>query len=217
MRMHYVTHSEARPNQRNEDAIAAQFHPNAAHGLLCVLPDGQGGRAGGALASQLAVQTSLEVARTCTVAQLLNQTIWADIVRAADAAVSANTEAGFSTLIGLVVADNQVCGASCGDSAVLLVGESHYDELTAKQRKNPPIGSRAALPIPFVARLRPGSKLLIMSDGVWKGVGYAAIVQLSQAKHGNDLIHAIRQLQRAQNGGQLPDDFSMIVVQQDEA
>ncbi len=134
MPMHYVTHSEARRNRGNEDTLAAQFHPEAAHVLLCCLGNGQGGRVGGALTSQLAVQTSLEVARTCTGGQLMDQTTWVDIVRAADAAASANTDAGFTTLIVLGVAHNHVFGAACGDSAVLLVSDTHYTEVTANRR-----------------------------------------------------------------------------------
>ncbi len=212
--MHYFTHSEARHNQPNEDTIAAQAHPSAAHVLLCVLADGQGGQVGGALASQSAVQTALEFARACPVAQLMDRATWAKLVSAADAVVSADPKAGFTTLISIGVVANQIVGASCGDSTALLIGKGHYTELTAKQRKNPPVGLHAALPSPFMARLRPGSMLLIMSDGVWKGVGYEAIVQLAQSTHGNELIHAVRRLQVTQHGGQLPDDFSMIVVQE---
>ncbi len=144
--MLYFTHSEARYNHRNEDTIAAQPHPNEANVLLCVLADGQGGRIGGAVASHIAVQTSLEIAGTSSVTQLLDRTTWADIVRAADAAVSGDADAGFTTLIGLCVADDRVSGASCGDSAVVLVSNNHYTELTAKKRKNPPVGSGVALP-----------------------------------------------------------------------
>lgn len=211
--MPYFTHTEAGFNHRNEDAIAVQQHPRDSSALLCVLADGQGGQAGGEAASRTAVQKCLELAAGYPVKRLLDRSSWYEILGGADEAVSEHPDAGFTTLIGLCVAGSRVCGASCGDSAALLVGGDDYAVLTENQRKNPPIGSSAAFPAAFAADLDPGSKLLIMSDGVWRFVGDDAIAELGRAKRGQELVFALRRLQMEQNGGKLPDDFSMIVVQ----
>lgn len=211
--MQYFTHSEAKYNHKNEDAIAVQPHPQDAGVVLYALADGQGGQRGGAVAAQVAVQTCIDLAAVYSVKQLSDRKTWEEIIRRADEAVSAHPDAGFTTLIGLCVTTSSICGASCGDSAALLVRGPHYEVLTAKQRKNPPVGSRAALPTSFLAQLKPESKLLIMSDGVWKGLGYDALADVALGRQGQELIVALRQLQVEQNHGQLPDDFSLIIVQ----
>ena len=211
--MQYFTHSEARYNRSNEDAIAVQPHPEDAGVLVCALADGQGGQLGGATASQIAVQTCIDLAGEYAVKQLCDRKTWESIIRKADEAVSGHPDAGFTTLISLCVATDRICGASCGDSAALLIRSTRYEVLTAKQRKNPPVGSHAALPASFEAQLKPDSKLVIMSDGVWQGLGHDAIADVALAKQGQELIVAVRQLQVGQNYGQLPDDFSLIIVQ----
>ena len=210
--MQYFTHSEAGHHHRNEDTVAVQPHPRDASTLLCVLADGQGGRFGGAAASQTAVQKCLEFAAEYSVQQLLDHSSWYEILSGADEAVSEHPDAGFTTLIALCIADGKVCGVSCGDSAALLASNSDYEVLTERQRKNPPVGSSAAFPTAFTAKFR-SSTLLIMSDGVWRFVGNDAIAELCRAKQGQELILALRQLQLDQNGGELPDDFSIILVQ----
>ena len=209
--MRYFSHSEAGHNHNNEDTIAAQPHPRDAGTLLCALADGQGGQFGGAAASQTAIRKCLESAAERPVKQLLDRSSWHEILSGADEAVSEHSDAGFTTLIGLCVSGDKICGASCGDSTALLVDNSGYTVLTEKQRKNPPIGSSASFPVAFAADFK-GSTLLIMSDGVWRYVGNDAIAELCRVKQGQELILSLRQLQSGQNGGRLLDDFSIILV-----
>src|SRR6185369_1355332 len=87
----------------------------------------------------------------------------------ADAAVAADREAGFTTLVGLCVGADHVAGASCGDSAAVAVcGASAPRVLTSRQWKNPPVGSGEATFVPFEMELAEPWRLLVMSDGVWK-------------------------------------------------
>ena len=180
--------------------------------LICVLADGQGGQFGGGVAAHLAVQKCLELAVACAPEELMERAKWREIIQSADATVENHPDAGFTTLIGLCVTPSRICGASCGDSAALLIEAQSFIELTARQRKNPPIGSGAATPLTFEAALLSDSPLLLMSDGVWKFVGFDRIAATSRAHQGVDLITQLRGLQLSGNRGKLPDDFSVIAV-----
>ena len=134
--------------------------------LICVLADGQGGQFGGGVASRLAVQSCLNLAAQIEVDALLQRATWRGITSQTDAIVEQEVDAGFTTLIGLCVTQTQICGASCGDSAALLIEAEAFDELTAAQRKNPPLGSGGAVPVTFQADNAPDSQLML--DVRWR-------------------------------------------------
>jgi serine/threonine protein phosphatase PrpC len=211
--MHHFTHSEAGYNHKNEDAIAVQRHPRDVNTVLCALADGQGGQPGGAAAAQTAVLKCLESAAEYSIKQLFDRSTWAGILKDADRAVSECGDAGFTTLIGLCVTERRVCGASCGDSAALLITHRDYIVLTERQRKNPPIGSGSAFPIAFAADLNNGSQLLMMSDGVWRFIGNDLIAETCRGTQGQEAVCTLRQLQLEQNAGKLSDDFSILLIQ----
>jgi len=73
----------------------------------------------------------------------------------ADQAVRADSQAGYTTLIGLAIRDNVVVGASCGDSLVMTVCSGRTSDLTRAQHKNPPVGSGGGFFVPFEAELIP--------------------------------------------------------------
>lgn len=73
--------------------------------------------------------------------------------------------------------------------------------LTEHQRKNPPVGSGAAYPTAFEARLFPGWKLLVVSDGVWNYVGWEQIAKIAAQNQGNSLIAALHQAALDANAG----------------
>ena len=210
--MQHLVFSEAGHNHANEDFARVQSHPYNVGALIGVLADGQGGQFGGGAAARVAVQRCFELALARSVAELLERQTWREILRAADEAVEADADAGFTTLIGLCATETQICGASCGDSAALLVDARQILELTAAQRKNPPVGSGAATPMSFAAPRPADSSLLLMSDGVWKFVGFERIAQTARQFQDVELVTALRDLQLTGNSGKLPDDFSLIAV-----
>ncbi len=210
--MQHIVFSEAGHDHLNEDCARAQFHPYNAGALICVLADGQGGQFGGAAAARAVVQRCFELALSHAPAELLGRQTWRAIVRAADEAVESERDAGYTTLIGLCATDSQICGASCGDSAAIQIENQGFIELTAAQRKNPPVGSGAATPVTFAAPRLATSPLLLMSDGVWKFVGFERVAREAHGQAGADLVMQLRELQLAGNGGKLPDDFSLIAV-----
>ncbi len=210
--IHSLIHSEAGEGHANEDVALVRPHPEDAGVLLCALADGQGGQAGGADAARVAVEESLRAAASFPAKELFGAAPWYAVVGAADEAVCEDDAAGFCTLVSLCVSVRGVWGASCGDSGALLINSGREFLLTENQRKNPPIGSSAAHPVAFSARLHPGWTLLVVSDGVWKFVGWESIARLAAGNEGQALVAALRRAAWDANGGRLPDDFSVALL-----
>lgn len=208
-----LTHSEAGGHAINEDAFAVGAHPDDADCLLAFLADGQGGRAGARWAAELACRTALQAASASSRRQLGSSSSWQSILQHADHAVANDARAGFTTLIGLCVLDEFAYGASCGDSAVLVVNERKADAvLTSRQVKNPPVGSGAAEFVSFSAQLCVPWVLLAMSDGVWKYVGWEHLVKVSRREVGPHLIRSMQDHARLPGSGQFQDDFTLVVI-----
>jgi serine/threonine protein phosphatase PrpC len=187
----------------NEDAFLLQPLSGEPGGWLVALADGQGGRAGGARAAQLACQIAATHAGS-----------WKARLTAADAAVAADAEAGFTTLVGLHVHHDRVAGASCGDSAALAVwGNGLLRLLTANQFKNPPVGSGEADFVPFELELTPPWRVLVMSDGVWKYAGWERIWDLAARLSGMELLAELQTAARLRTSGAFPDDFTVVLLE----
>jgi hypothetical protein len=125
-----------------------------------------------------------------------------------------DAEAGYTTLIGLSVSGNSVSGASCGDSAAWSIdGAGQSRELTRQQWKDPPVGSREATFIPFSADMMPPWTVLVMSDGVWKYVGWGRVAELAKKHRGQALSHELQNAARLRGSGEFQDDFTLIVIQ----
>lgn len=204
--------TEAGGHATNEDAFAVRQYPvepderEIPEGCLVWVADGQGGRAGGAKAARLA----------CGAAMLHIGAAddWPDMLARADRAVASDLEAGLTTLLGFAVWGDTVVGASCGDSAVLAIsGDGEATELTRLQSKNPPVGSGEATFIPFEADLTRPWKILAMTDGVWKYVGWERIRALAKKLGGDELIAALQAAARLPGSGQFQDDFTVVLLE----
>ena len=190
----------------NEDAFLIREMPSG--GWLVVLADGQGGRAGGAGAAQLACQVAIEHANR---AESLD---WRAALTAADAAVAADREAGLTTLIGLHVTGDRVTGASCGDSAAVAVcGDAAPKVLTSRQFKNPPVGSGEVTFVPFELDLAEPWRLLVVSDGVWKYAGWDRVWGSLARLSGEELLEDLQAAARLPATGEFPDDFTAVLLE----
>ncbi len=196
-----VHSSEPGGHRHNEDDYRVQSHPLDPDCWLCFVADGQGGQAGGGPAAQLACQSALGADVGCRPVELAQPSNWTDIVRQADTAVAADAAAGFTTLVGLSVYRDYVVGASSGDSAALVVSQGKHHELTAGQHKNPPVGSEAAIAVPFAAALKEPWRVLVMSDGVWKYVGGDRVIDVASRARGPDVIAELHQAARVPGSG----------------
>jgi serine/threonine protein phosphatase PrpC len=207
------SYSEVGGHRLNEDAFCIQAHPLAADCWICLLADGQGGQAGGGPAAWLACQTALGAALICGPEELIDPPTWSSILRQADAAVAADHGAGFTTLVGLCVSRDQVVGASSGDSAALLVSGGKARELTAGQQKNPPVGCGASVAVPFAVGIVEPWRVLVMSDGVWKYVGWDRVIAIASRACGPAIIAELQELGRLPGSGRFPDDFTVVVIE----
>jgi len=199
--------SEAGGHPDNEDAFLVRRLAGKPEGWLVCVADGQGGRAGGDRAARLACDTvaGFSELRTLTRAFLR-----------ADAAVAGDEAAGLTTLAGFIVEGDSLRGASSGDSAVLAVsGSGELLELTAKQFKDPPVGSGDAVFAPFEAELVRPWKVLAMTDGVWKYAGWSRVRDLATTLRGEELLAALKAAARLQRTGQFQDDFTAVLVEAD--
>jgi PPM family protein phosphatase len=209
------SHTEVGGHAHNEDAFDVRPHPSDPDCLLCALADGQGGQAGGARAAQLACRVCIEAASAKQPAILVTRPgAWEEILRQADAAVSNDQQAGFTTLIAFSIQKDLICGASNGDSGVYAVSAGDPGViLTARQHKDPPIGYAAARPVGFTARLKRPWTVLALSDGVWKYAGWDRIAKAASRLSGNELLDLLRKQAGLPGSGRLQDDFTVVAIQ----
>lgn len=184
----------------NEDAFALR---PVEGGWEVALADGQGGRAGGARAAQLACEIVLGSVGS-----------WAGRLVAADTAVAADREAGFTTLVALQIVGNHLFGASCGDSAAVAVCAGTAPKvLTSRQFKNPPVGSGEADFIPFELKLILPWRVMLMSDGVWKYASWDRVWDCAARLAGEELIEALKDAAKLKTTGEYQDDFTIVLLE----
>jgi hypothetical protein len=207
-----VTFSVAGGHIENQDAFGIGLHPGNASLHLCAIADGQGGRAGGALAARLACKTTLEGASAMSPKQLIRPWAWQKVFTAADWAVNENPEAGFTTLVAFCFTDTHVTGASNGDSAAILFnfGEKPLI-LTQNQNKNPPMGAGDAKAVAFISKLVSPWTLLAMTDGVWKYAGMETVLRVGSEKNGDMIIQDLKTRAQLNSSGAFQDDFTLVV------
>lgn len=209
--------------EANEDAFAVVAHPLDLDCVVCVVADGMGGQPGGGRAAELACRTVVEAVKGLPPARLADMRTWATLFRTADGVVGADPAAGFTTLVGLCVAGDRIVGASHGDSAALLVDLTPVDDpdadvtqvLTDWQRKNPPVGSGVVMPVTFAPQCVGPWKLLVMTDGVWKYVGWRKLIDAAQQLSGAELIADCQRAARLPGSGRFQDDFTLVVIEPD--
>jgi hypothetical protein len=204
--------SEAGGHPINEDAFEVRRHPSDPECWLCFLADGQGGRAGGMAAAQLACRAAAEDTLRHPPRALAKPAVWDAILRQADRAVLADSEAGFTTLLGFCISDGFLTGASSGDSAILAVsGGDAAREITTGQLKNPPVGSGGARFVPFSVPLVGPWTVLAMSDGVWKYVGWERLARAAVESRASSIVETLQGAARLPGSGRFPDDFTVVV------
>ena len=199
------TFSKAGGHPENEDAFVVHRLAGNPNDYLVCVADGQGGQAGGAKAARLACDT---------VAELADQHAMTRALCRADAAVTADAEAGLTTLAAFILRGNILAGASVGDSAVLTIcGSGEITELTARQFKNPPVGSGEAVFAPFEINLQRPWRILAMTDGVWKYAGWSQVRELATTLSGESLLSALQSAARLRHTGEFQDDFTVVILE----
>lgn len=213
--MNVFSCSEPGGHPENEDAFEICPHPQDSNCHLGVIADGQGGRAGGRAAARLACKTFIESASRLSPQRLLQPRTWGRLLHTVDRTVCDHPVAGFTTLVVFLVHGRYLCGASCGDSGLAIVQAGSPGKiLTARQLKNPPVGSGCAAFVDFASSLTHPWTVLGMTDGVWKYAGWDFILQAANGKNGAEIIEMLRDKTSLARTGQFQDDFTLIVLQE---
>jgi hypothetical protein len=132
-----------------------------------------------------------------------------------DKEVANQPEAGFTTIVAFCLQGEYLCGASSGDSALVVTGTRERGTiLTGRQHKNPPVGSGEAFFVGFAAKLEKPWAILAMTDGVWKYAGWEAILNIASDENGDDIISSLRNRSRLPYSGRFQDDFTVVVLQE---
>lgn len=174
-------------------------------GQVFVVADGAGGTSGGAEAADLSIEFVRQHAE-----QLDAPASCVSTLQEMDLIIARNPAAGETTCALAVVGDDQVFGASVGDSGVWLISGAGFVDLTGGQSRKPLIGSRSARPFAFAGRRVPGEYLLLATDGLLKYAPSERIVSACRA-HPAELDAAqLIELVRYPSGA-LPDDVTVIL------
>lgn len=211
--MNFSSFTEVGGHAQNEDAFAVRTHPGEESCTICFVADGQGGQPGGGPAAQLACRVGLAIASAIPPQRLMDRRVWTDLLRKVDDAVRLDANAGFTTFIGLCALGNRVVGVSSGDSAALLVSENQACELTRGQCKNPPVGSGSAVPVSFEMAAVAPWRLLAITDGVWKYVGWEHLIAVAQREQGAALLSKLQRAARLPGSGKFQDDFTIVLLE----
>ena len=198
----------------NEDAFAVHQHPLEPAMWFCFVADGQGGRSGGGRAAQIACETAIECVAKYPPESWWKLRTWSSLFRMVDEAVLADSNAGFTTFVGLCAIDDRVIGISSGDSAAVVVTGGVPVDLTARQHKNPPCGSGVAEGTTFEASLIVPWRLLAMTDGVWKYVGWERATAATRQDLGSEVVAELQQSARLRGSGFFQDDFTVVLLEE---
>jgi serine/threonine protein phosphatase PrpC len=172
--------------------------------VLCVA-DGAGGRSGGTEAASMAMEL------VCQNANLLsNPDSCAEVLRKMDSAISKDSIAGETTCALAVVTQEEIFGASVGDSGVWLIPENgHHLDLTKAQQRKPFIGSGNAWPVSFHCPRQIG-RLMLATDGLLKYTPAERILAACREHPADVAAQRLIALVRYPSGA-LPDDVTVLV------
>ena len=89
-------------------------------------------------------------------------------------------------------------------------------DLTARQHKNPPVGSGVASPVTFAETPSPPWRLLVMTDGVWKYVGWERVIDAARREHACETVAELQHAARLPGSGLFQDDFTVVLLDGDD-
>jgi len=147
--------------------------------------------------------------RQATPEQILIPETWIKWVKMLDSSLLGGCE---STFLGVTVIENQLIGASAGDSRAYLIGaEGGFHFLTTSGHKAR-LGSGEVIPFTFSLILKPRDVLLLMTDGAWTPLKPYLIekaIRKSTLEHFSDVPSAV--LEAASRSGRW-DDMTVIAI-----
>ncbi|MBI1178899.1 SpoIIE family protein phosphatase [bacterium] len=171
-----------------------------------VVADGAGGITGGAIAADLAIKFVHSQAD-----QMSDSTFCASVLQDMDQSICKNPSAGETTCAVAVISEDQIYGASVGDSGVWIIDEVGVIDLTRYQSRKPFVGSGNARAIPFKNNKSFGAYLLLATDGLLKYASREQIVTVCRESTAELAAKRLIELVRYPSGA-LPDDVTVILT-----
>jgi serine/threonine protein phosphatase PrpC len=173
---------------------------------VLIVADGAGGLSGGVEAASMAVEFIRKHA------ELLDAPpACVSILQKMDHEIARNQGAGETTCALAVVSDEQVFGASVGDSGVWAISETGFKNLTERQSRKPFIGSGSAWPASFTHTRVRGEYLLLATDGLLKYAPSERIIAACRESATETAAKNLIELVRYRSGA-LPDDVTVILA-----
>ena len=195
-----ATRTEA--GDRGEDRLAVYRTPT---GAVMVVADGAGGVGGAAVAAQSVCDFIMARAPQASG----EPRFWADVLRGADAALTAASHGGLTTAVVVELSGQSICGASVGDSGAWVITERGIVDLTDSQSRKPLMGSGAARPVTFGPVFERG-RLMVASDGILKYARREDLAACALTGGLDDAVTALIDAVRLRNG-RLQDDVAVIL------
>ena len=209
--LHYESLVEpGKHNSKCDDVVGIMEY---ADGLVAVLADGATGHGFGLKAAQAVVNRMLDLRPNAVDREhaLEGQFYMADM----DVAQIPD-ECDASAVVA-IVRDNTVYGCSAGDTEAWLFpfAQGFPVKLTERQYLKPRVGS-GARPVLFNPTRLGGGVLLLASDGLFNWLLTSTIRILLANSDRRSIPRALRDSVVRANGGYLPDDFSVVVIWDEE-
>ena len=189
---------------RGEDRLVLE---HCGRRTLAIVADGAGGMGGGALAAERACSLAAQIMRTTSPG---GPDCWGRCLAEVDRALTQSGSGGQTTGVIVEIADNQITGASIGDSGAWLLTGREVVDLTELQRRKPLLGSGEAVPVSFGPVLFTG-RLLLASDGLFKYAARRDIQERSMASPVSVAVESLVAGLRLRSGA-LQDDVAIILI-----
>ena len=169
---------------------------------LFIVADGAGGIGDGKHASQNAIDFvhSFLTGKEITLNNVKS------CIKHVDHQLSLCDNYGETTLIVLIQTNNQIFGASVGDSSAIMVSKALVHDLTENQIRKPLVGSGEASPVGF-GPLNVNGSIIIGTDGLFK---YANFQKITEYMNDNRSASEIADLARLKSGA-FSDDIAFIL------
>ncbi|QPB82386.1 hypothetical protein CWC22_005050 [Pseudoalteromonas rubra] len=198
----YLISTNIEQDEYGQDSLSTFVNSDEVY--FC-LADGSGGISGGKEASLFA--TSLvNIAKT---EKFNSPDEFEAFLLSLDATISSDSILGETTIIVGKVSNNEVFGASVGDSECWILSNEFDYELSSHQIRKPLLGSGNSKPIGF-GPINFSGTLLVASDGLFK---YAVLSDIKELAHSNHLPQAIDYTRLAQlKSGTYSDDIAVIAI-----
>ena len=182
-----------------QDRVAAF---SFAGGHLLVVADGAGGVSGGAEAAQFVIDAMRALDPT-------REHDWVQVLGRLDTQLSSRAGPGETTVVVVFLTDEEIVGASVGDSGGWMLA-GIWLNLLEDQRRKPLLGTGAAVPIGF-GPFPMGERVLLGSDGLFKYVDAERIGRLAS---NSSLESAASELVKAARlpSGRLQDDIAVVIA-----